>query len=67
MTKGQALIAMKLGHKVSHVYFSDEEYLYIKDGDMYSEEGYNFEEGWRIRTEKCFNKGWRIYNGRKEA
>ena len=63
MTKEEAYIAMKAGNKITHMYFSPDEYLYIKHGVMYSEEGYNFEKGWKDRSEECFKNDWRIYNG----
>ena len=42
MTRKEAIEAMKQGHKVTQEYFSPDEYLYMKDGSIYSEENYNF-------------------------
>ncbi len=60
MTKDEALKAMKQGKKVSHMYFSADEYIHIVDGQMYAEDGCRFEEGWAIRTESVWQDGWRI-------
>jgi hypothetical protein len=45
----------------SHDFFSDDEYLYITNGEMYSEEGYRFEEGWEMRKGGYWEEGWHIF------
>lgn len=61
MTKQEALKAMETGYKVSHRYFSDDEYILMKNGEMFTEDGYYFEDEFKRRTEKIWQTGWRIY------
>ena len=63
MTIQEAYKSMEQGNKVSHCYFDKEEYIYInKRGEMYSEEGYRFEDGWEDRESiKSFEIGWSIW------
>lgn len=42
MTREEALQAMINGEKVTHRYFTSDEYIYMKGGNIFSEEGYNF-------------------------
>lgn len=62
MNREEARKQMQEGHKVTHKSFTTKEYLYIKNGVVYSEEGYDFSEtfeqyrfddGWKIYTPKC--------------
>ena len=55
--------------KVSHWLFASDEYIYMKpDGNIYTEEGYLFEDfhtarnnnGMRIRTGRHWETGWKI-------
>ena len=66
MTKLEAQKAMEEGKKVSHKYFSSDEYCYMKDGDIYTEEGYNMggihHEFWVSRTGGFWENDWSIYN-----
>jgi hypothetical protein len=66
MTRDEAIRAMKYGCKVTHTYFTDEEYIYMKDSNIFSEEGYDFggvfaEFWWEKSTNICFDDGWSIY------
>ena len=66
MTREQALQAMKYGCKVTHTYFTDEEYIRMEDHDIFSEEGYNFgtvfaEFWWEKRDNKNFDDGWSVF------
>jgi hypothetical protein len=61
LNRDEALKSMQEGYKVTHEYFSDDEYLYITDEKMYSEEGYRFEEGWEMRKGGYWEEGWRIF------
>ncbi len=63
LTKDQAYAAMQLGEKVAHEYFGDNEYLFIKDDFICSEDGYNFSVWWGLRSEDSWQKGWRIWKG----
>lgn len=65
LTKGQALKALKEGYKVTHRYFTPEEYIYMKDGDIFTEEGYNagdeYCEFWTSKNTVEWQTGWEIY------
>lgn len=74
MNKDEAFKAMMQGHKVANVNFTDDEYLWIKDGVITSEDGYNFEnwfnninpgEEWKLDSWSiviiCYECGRRIY------
>ena len=37
MTRQEAIQALKEGHKVSHKWFSNDEYLYMENGELYDE------------------------------
>jgi transcription initiation factor TFIIIB Brf1 subunit/transcription initiation factor TFIIB len=58
MTRDEAYQAMREGKKVIHKYFDDHEYLCMKCGVILSEEGYNFEEGWKIRKGGFWETDW---------
>ena len=68
MTRTEALNAMQKGHKVTHDYFSPEEYCYMKDGCIYTEEGYNVggpkSEFWSIRSGNDWEEGWHLYQSK---
>lgn len=58
LTINQVHEALKQGHKVSHRYFTENEYLYMDGRELKTEEGYtipidyykgdNFKDGWGI-------------------
>jgi len=69
MTKDEALQVMKLGERVTHRFFTSEEFIYMKDHDIYTEEGYNmgtvFGEFWQMRQDEFgWKDGWSLYNGK---
>ncbi len=66
MTRDEAIRAMNYGCKVTHSYFTDDEYIYMEDHDIISEEGYNFggvfgEFWWEKSTNENFDEGWSVY------
>lgn len=71
MTRSEAMAAIQADPnvKVTHDYFSPEEYLYMKDGKIYTEEGYLFEDfdplsannGMRLRDGENWATGWSIW------
>ena len=66
MTREQALQAMKYGCKVTHTYFTDDEFIYMRDHHFFSEEGYDFStvfgEFWREKSRnENFDDGWSVY------
>ena len=63
MTMQEAYKSMEQGNKVFHYYFDKEEYIYMNErGEMYSEDGYRFEDGWQDRSFlKTYESGWSIW------
>jgi len=59
MTRLEALEAMKQGHK-THRYFAPDEYLYMVDDNIKSEEGYNFND-WFENGLWWKENGWSVY------
>ena len=60
MTRLQALEAMKQGHQITHEYFASDEYLYMVDDNIKSEEDYYFDNWFKDGTE-WKGDGWNIY------
>ena len=64
MTKDEAIQAMKSGAKVTHQYFSDEEWITM-EGNLViiTEEGYSVStvEFWKYRPEQYQNDDWSIW------
>ena len=71
MTKLEAQTAMEEGKQVSHKYFFPDEYCYMRDGDIYTEEGFNtggiHHEFWVSRTGGLWENDWSIYKMKKET
>jgi hypothetical protein len=65
MTREEALQAMIGGEKVTHQYFSDDEFIYMKGNNIYDENDFNMktvnDEFWIIRKTEMFDDGWSIY------
>jgi len=68
MNKSEAYKAMEQGKRITHAYFDDDEFLYMKDGVIYTEDNYRFDNredgynGWKDRSSESFQKDWEIYN-----
>jgi hypothetical protein len=64
MTQQEAYEAMLTGKKVRNVYYTSDEYAYIKDGQIYTEDGYpkggRFGEFWFKYQAKLPNE-WYLY------
>lgn len=65
MTKSEMLEALKEGHKVTHTYFTSDEWM--KDGDNYDiefEDGCkcSFQQFWQGRNTPDWNEGWSLYS-----
>jgi len=58
MNKQEAIEAMKAGKKVTHRYFSSDEWMTIKDGKIETEEGYlhNSIQFWSYRQGHLYTK-----------
>lgn len=64
MTKNDAIIQMKQGVKVTHRYFTSNEWITMKGNlTIQTEEGYSFpaDEFWRYRNDIDWMDGWSIY------
>lgn len=71
MNKIEAIEAMKQGLKVTHRYFATDEYIYMKNGEIYDENDYKMScigannqliTFWTDRTDSAWiDGGWRIY------
>ena len=62
MTATEALLAMYEGKKLTHRFFTDDEYIYMKNHDIYTEDGYNmgtvFEDFWQSRGGPLGDDSW---------
>lgn len=62
MTKDEVVELLKEGKKITHRYFTPEEYVYQKDGKIFDEKDYCHTQFWQIRRHESWNTGWGIYN-----
>ena len=60
MTKKEAIILMQQGVKITHIYFSKEEWVTMEDGMILLEDGVRCEqvEFWKWRTSDFWNEGY---------
>lgn len=67
MNKQEAIAAMQEGKKVTHLYFSDDEFVTMNGDVLIDEMGYAFDpkEFWRFRTESYWDQENATTNGRK--
>lgn len=63
MTKKEAIAQMMQGQKLTHRYFSDHEWITIKEGSLVTEEGYkvSIEEFFSYRYQIEWEEGWELY------
>lgn len=63
MTREEAKTAINEGKKVTHCYFTMDEYVYLKDGNYWFEDGVHCspKSFWELRNGSHFNDGWEIY------
>lgn len=63
MNKEDAIKALRSGKKISHKYFSSDEYIEQKEGFYYDEKGYqiDIESFWYYRRNDGFEDGFEIY------
>lgn len=59
MIREKALELMEKGIKVSHRHFTREEYLYLRGGQVTTEDGYYFAD--RFLNDPMFVDGWRVW------
>jgi hypothetical protein len=62
MTKEEAIHCLEIGRKVTHDWFVADEYLYMEDGIIYTEDGYPVTpEWWKLRSNSSWETGWKLY------
>ena len=63
MNREQAKAKMKEGEKLTHYYFSPEEWVSYKDGKVLTEEDYlhDWDEFWSHREDEYFDDNWSLY------
>jgi hypothetical protein len=65
LTRDEALTALINGYKVTHHLFSSDEFIYMVQGIIYDESGYNMgtvcDEFMNIRRGGNWEGGWNIY------
>lgn len=59
-SRQEAILLMKQGVKMTHVNFSDNEWITIQGNKIFTEEGYKHDTVmfWYYRAGKAFNDGW---------
>ena len=61
MTKQDAIKAAYEGKRISHNYFSPDEWIEVKKGELITEDGYYvIDEFWDIRSGGEWETGWYI-------
>lgn len=62
MNKKEAWKLLESGEKITHNFFLDNEYLYMEEGKVYTEDGYKVtQEFWALRQDPAWETGWHIY------
>lgn len=60
MTKAEAIAAMREGKKVRHRYFSDDEYITVKNFELIDEKGYHLRDFWLYRKTHDWESDWSV-------
>lgn len=66
MSKEEAIKKLYEGDKVTHKMFCNDEFVYMKDGDihnMYDENGTVLISFWQFRQSAVWQKGWSVFTG----
>lgn len=68
MTKDEAIAAMRKGKKVTHKYFSRDEWVSMDGSEIVTEEGYHvtMELFWDCRNQPYWNTGWKLWEPLKK-
>jgi len=63
MIKEQAIEAMKAGNKVTHIYFTDKEFIYMEGEKLFDESGLQLpkHDFWANKNNPAFNNNWAIF------
>jgi len=68
MTKKEAIVLCRSGQKITHGYFSDDEFVEYKDGQFVTEDGCRMgrihDKFWTIRTGGFWEDNWCIYESK---
>jgi len=62
VTKSEAIKSMEDGHKVSHHYFSDNEWMTMENGYVVTEDGYRHDPElfWHFRKGESWKDGYKF-------
>lgn len=61
MTKQEAIWAMEEGKKVTHRYFSSDEWISLVDRRIISEDGVRHDSFWELHTDAAYETDWEIF------
>jgi hypothetical protein len=69
MTRAEAIKAMREGKKVTHKYFSPDEWATLDNGKILLEDGVRCspQEFWSYRMTELFNDSWEIFKPQTNA
>jgi hypothetical protein len=66
MSLEEAIEAMKLGQKITHYLFSDDEFITMNSSSVIVDEsGYLLKDFWLYRTSKLWKNRWSIFQEKK--
>ena len=60
LSKEEAITAMNEGKTLSHKYFTSDEYITMKDGEVVDEKGIVLTSFWKYQTAQVFDGDWKI-------
>ena len=61
MTKIEALVKLKEGACLTHSYFMDDEYIYMKNGQLFDEDDNQLgPDFWKYRAAPGYDDGWSL-------
>jgi hypothetical protein len=60
MNKVQAIAALSEGKKLTHDYFQPNEFIYMADGKIFSEDGVMHPKFWELRDTEVWDKYWSV-------
>ena len=65
MSKTQAIQALKAGEKLTHYWFSPDEWVSLKNGKLEFEDGCKCSPNvfWQYRDDESWETGWKLYTG----
>ena len=66
MNKNEAQQSLLQGNKLTHPFFTPDEFIEVKDGYIYTEEGYSAghfgNRFWQDKTGEYWDKDWTLFN-----